>query len=245
MLDESSQQKITEEEWAEGQQALRDANGAPAPLESVTVEQNERVSDSPATVTLSYEDGTQETMKAMVPMVVEDPSDSGVPKRFLTDVEVSNFKQPSSAPPESSASSSPEATTGSYGQSTEEMKAGAEAAAGEYYRAVGVEDWGYTYDHLDSTTRSRFTRDEWFQKNEFLAGDGSTVYYIDSVNEEGGSGEPTVEVTVILTFGDGSTSTRNTYFVYEDGSWKHRFSQEEYDLLMPDLSYEEFVQAQQ
>ena len=26
----------------------------------------------------------------------------------------------------------------------------------------------------------------------------------------------------------------NTYFVYEDGSWRHRFSQEEYELFMPD-----------
>lgn len=242
MLDESSQQKITEKQWVEKQQILADANGTPAPLDSVSVLPNEQMSDSPATITLNYEDGTQETMKAMIPMVVEAPSDSGVPKRYLTDEEVSNLKQSSSTPSGSTASSSPEAT-GSYGQSTEEMEA--EAAAGEYYRAVGVGDWGYTYEDLDSTTRSRFTRDEWFQKNEYLAGDGSTIYYLDSVNRLSGSGEPTVEVTVILTFSDGSTSTRNTYFVYEDDSWKHRFSQEEYDLLMPDASYEEFVQAQQ
>ena len=51
-------------------------------------------------------------------------------------------------------------------------------------------------------------------------------------------------VAVRLTYADGSTSIRNTYFVFEDGSWKHRFSQEEYDLPMPDLSYEEFIAAQ-
>jgi hypothetical protein len=48
-----------------------------------------------------------------------------------------------------------------------------------------------------------------------------------------------------LTYADGLTSTRNTYFVYEDGEWKHRFSQEEYDLFMPAASYEEFLAAQQ
>jgi len=33
--------------------------------------------------------------------------------------------------------------------------------------------------------------------------------------------------------------------VYEDAEWRHRFDREEYDLLMPDLSYEEFVAARQ
>jgi hypothetical protein len=42
---------------------------------------------------------------------------------------------------------------------------------------------------------------------------------------------------------DGSSSIRDTYFVYEDGSWKHRFGREEYDLFMPGASYEEFVEA--
>jgi hypothetical protein len=51
-------------------------------------------------------------------------------------------------------------------------------------------------------------------------------------------------VAVRLTYADGSTSIRNTYFIYEDGEWKHRFSQEEYDLFMPDASYEEFLAAQ-
>jgi hypothetical protein len=33
-------------------------------------------------------------------------------------------------------------------------------------------------------------------------------------------------------------------FTYEDGEWRNRFSQEEYDLFMPDASYEEFVKVQ-
>jgi hypothetical protein len=52
-------------------------------------------------------------------------------------------------------------------------------------------------------------------------------------------------VTLTLTYADGSSSTRTTYFIYEDGEWKHRFSQEELGLFMPDASYEEFVEAQQ
>ncbi len=48
-----------------------------------------------------------------------------------------------------------------------------------------------------------------------------------------------------MTGKDGSTSVRNTYFVYENGSWKHRFGQEEKDLFMPDRSYEEFLEANQ
>ncbi len=244
MLDESSQQKITEQEWADMQQALLDVNGTPAPLESVSVQPNEQMSDSPATVTLDYEDGTQETMKAMIPMVVESGSDFSA-KRYLTDQEISDLRHLSSVPPESTTYASPESTTGSYGQSTKEIEADAEQAAGDYYRAVGAEDWDYTYDHLDSETRSVFTREEWFKKNRWLAGDGSTIYHILSVDLDSSSGGPTAAVVVRLTFGDGSSSTRNTYFVYEDGAWKHRFSQEEYDLLLPDATYEKFVEAQQ
>jgi hypothetical protein len=43
--------------------------------------------------------------------------------------------------------------------------------------------------------------------------------------------ETVADVTVVLIATDGSTNVRNTYFVYEDGTWKHRFSAEEYDLL--------------
>ncbi len=58
------------------------------------------------------------------------------------------------------------------------------------------------------------------------------------------SREPIARVSLRLTYRDGLSSIRNTYFVYEDGEWKHRFSQEEYDLFMPEASYEEFVAAQ-
>ena len=45
------------------------------------------------------------------------------------------------------------------------------------------------------------------------------------------SDEFIANVAILLTFEDGSTTLRNTYFVYEDGSWKHRFGSEEYELF--------------
>jgi hypothetical protein len=120
----------------------------------------------------------------------------------------------------------------------------AEAAAGEYYRAAGVGDWAYTYENLDSETQALFTEEEWFAKNQWFADNGSVVYHIESVEMLSTGGEPTVEVSLRLTYGDGSSSVRTTYFVQEDGTWQHRFGQEEYDLFMPELSYEEFVAAQ-
>jgi hypothetical protein len=51
-------------------------------------------------------------------------------------------------------------------------------------------------------------------------------------------------VAVGLTYAEGLTSIYITYFVYENGFWRHHFNQEEYELFMPDASYEEFVKAQ-
>ncbi len=226
MLDESSQQNFTEAEWAEAQRIMREAEGPPAPLESVSVEQNEEMSDVPATLTLHYEDGTEDTMIAVVPMVVEDESDSGVPKRVLIGQEIGEIR-----------------AVASSGQSIEEMMVEAEEAAGDYYRAAGSEDWAYTYENLDSQTQSLFTREEWFQKNQWFADSGEVIYHVESVGMTGTNSE-FVGVTLTLTYEDGTSSTRDTYFVYENGSWKHRFGQEENDLFMPDLSYEEFVEAQ-
>jgi hypothetical protein len=121
-----------------------------------------------------------------------------------------------------------------------------EEAAEDYYRAAGVGDWGYTYDHLDSETRSLFTREEWSQKNQWFLENAPAIYHIEGVNpDEASQEEPLAEVSVRLTGEDGSSSIRTTYFVREDGEWKHRFGQEEMDLFMPDASYEEFVQVQE
>lgn len=106
-----------------------------------------------------------------------------------------------------------------------------QAAADSYYQAVAASDWGYTYSHLDSETQSAFTKHEWFAKNEWLANTGPVTYTIQSVDMDSSSPESVANVAVLLTTTDGSTSIRNTYFVYEDGLWKHRFGPEEYDLL--------------
>ncbi len=133
----------------------------------------------------------------------------------------------------------------SSGTAPDDPEAEAKEAAGDYYRAAGVGDWGYTYEHLDSETRGLFTREEWYQKNQWFADNGSVVYHIESVERLGTSSGVVVEVTLRLTYGDGSSSPRTTYFVLEGGEWKHAFGQEEYELFMPEASYEEFVAAQQ
>ena len=51
-------------------------------------------------------------------------------------------------------------------------------------------------------------------------------------------------MAVGLTYAEGLTSICNIYFVYEDVSWRYRYSQEEYEPFMPDASYEKFVKAQ-
>ncbi len=171
--------------------------------------------------------------------------DTEAAERVLNSFSVNGPTTPTSAPP-LEVTTIPESTT-PYDpdeQSTEEMEAEAEEAAGDYYRAAGSEDWGYTYEHLDSETQSHFTSEEWFLKNQWFADNGSVIYHIESVERLGTSSGLVVGVTLRLTYEDGSSSTRNTYFVYEEGVWKHAFGREEYDLFMPDLSYEEFVQAQ-
>ncbi|MDP9484185.1 MAG: hypothetical protein M3Q49_00030 [Actinomycetota bacterium] len=125
-----------------------------------------------------------------------------------------------------------------------DFEAGAEQAAGDYYRAAGVQDWAYTYENLDSETQGLFTEEEWLLKNQWFASNGSVIYNILSVASQDDLGETVVEVSVQITGEDGSSSVRTTYFVYEDGGWKHRFGQEEYDLFMPGVPFEEFVVAQ-
>ena len=152
---------------------------------------------------------------------------------------------PSTVPPQSTTSTSPEATTSdASGHSTEEIEAEAREAAEEYYRAAGAEDWDYTYDHLDAETKSRFRREEWFKKNQWFADNGEVIYRIESVERLGTSSGLVVGVSLRLTYEDGSSSTRGTYFVYEDGEWKHAFGREEYDVFMPAVPYEKFVKAQ-
>lgn len=221
MLDETSRQDVSEEDWSEKQEA----EGVPAPLESVTIDQNDEVSDSPAIATLYYEDGKEETMTVVVPMAVALEEEAGEPKRILTEEEIADLEE---VP-----------TDGGTG----DLAAEAEEAAGDYYRASGVADWDYTYDALDTETQGGFTEEEWAKKNQWFFDNGPVVYDIESAEPNDAFEQPTVEVAVRLTGEDGSSFVRTTYLVMENGEWKHRFGQEEIDLFKPDDTYEEFVEA--
>lgn len=133
---------------------------------------------------------------------------------------------------------------GDAGSSDDSEEASLDQAVGDYYRAAGAEDWAYTYDHLDSQTRSMFTEEEWSRKNQWFWDRNQIVYHILSIEPDGNSEGSVADVEVRITGEDGSSWTRTTYFVQEDGEWKHRFSQEETDLFMPDATFEEFVKAQ-
>ncbi len=226
MLDEESQQQFTEEEWVEKQQDLRDAEGPLSPLQSVSVDLPEGVSDTSGNVILYYQDGTSDTIVAGIPMAVTSEEEAGKPKRTLTEEEISYLEQVSAD------------------GDTDDLAAQVEEAAGDYYRAVGVGDFDYTYDALDSETQALFTREEWLQKNQWFAGNGSVIYDIESVYQAGTNDEY-FAVTLKLTYEDGSSSTRTTYFVYENGQWLHRFGQEEKDLYGPGVPYEEWVEAKE
>jgi hypothetical protein len=116
-------------------------------------------------------------------------------------------------------------------------------AVEDYYEAVDREDWDFTYDQLDSQTRQRFSKTEWEQKNQYFADNSPLERTLPEI--VGDPENPPVLVTLTQTFEDGTTSSRNTYFVDEDGSWKHRFSDEEFTLFMADTSFEEFSNAQE
>ncbi len=133
-------------------------------------------------------------------------------------------------------------TEGNIGSSGGSGEASLEEEVGDYYRAAGAEEWGYTYDHIASETRSMFTEEEWFQKNQWFWDSNPSIYHIVSINPD--SASPSAGVEVRITGEDGSSLTRTTYFSLEDGEWKHRFSEAETDLFMPGATFEEFVEAQ-
>ena len=241
MLGETSQEEFTEEEWIEKQQAIRESEGASSPLESVTVERDEGVADGPVTVILGYEDGTEKEMRISLPMALE-AGEEREPERYLTEDEVTYLNSVVVAG-ESTEDFSGPTNSGSTAPLDNDSIAEAEGAARDYYQAAEFEDWDYTYEYLDSETQSMFTEEEWAQKNQWYWDQSDTTYDILSVKMVSSSEEPLTEVAVRLIGEDGSSFVRTTYWVLEDGEWLHRFSQEEIDLFMPELSFEEFVEA--
>ena len=124
-------------------------------------------------------------------------------------------------------------------------EAGVVEAVEDYYWAVDRQDWAYTYAYLDSQTRAMFTEEEWYMKNQWFADTYPAPLSTLNVRVNGSASDPVVSVTVYRGFADGGSQARDTYFLLEDGVWKHRFGQEEIDLFLPDVGYEEFVAAQQ
>lgn len=126
----------------------------------------------------------------------------------------------------------------------EEVEPDVEEAAEDYYYAVDREDWDFTYENLDSGSQTLFAEEEWSQKNQWYADNEGLELSSMSVDVTVDSNGFEADVTVYRTFEDGTSITRDTEFVLE-GSWKHRLTAEEVEIFRPELSYEEFVEAQQ
>jgi Domain of unknown function (DUF4352) len=131
--------------------------------------------------------------------------------------------------------------------STEEDQTEADLveAVEDYYQAVDQEDWTYTYQNLDSQTRAMFDEEEWYLKNQWFADTEGLELATMDVTVNGSASESVVSVNVYRTFTDGTVIDRETFFVFEDGVWKHRFGEEEIGFFMPEASFEEFVASQQ
>jgi hypothetical protein len=136
----------------------------------------------------------------------------------------------------------PQSKTG--GQGSVGSEAELRQAVKDYYEAVDREDWDYTYQNLASPTQRRFSQEEWKRKNQWIADNDKLELNSIGIDVYIPSSDPLAEVKVNRTFKDDSTLSRDTYFLYEDGTWKHLFTQEEINLFMPGTSFEEFVKAQ-
>jgi hypothetical protein len=110
-------------------------------------------------------------------------------------------------------------------------------AVEDYYEAVTRRDWDYTYENLDSRTRRLFTKEEWERKNQWFADNGSLELSSFEITEFSSDTQSVVSL--------GPPYSRDTLFVHEDGSWKHRLTEEELALFMAGHSFEEFVKAQE
>lgn len=113
----------------------------------------------------------------------------------------------------------------------------------DYYEAVDREDWTRTYELLDSQSQTLLADEEWFERNQVIS--SAESIFLDSMDVEVTDLTSTgtfADVNVYRTFTDGTVIDRDTYFVYEDGRWKHRLTEEEVGFFRPDLTYDEFVE---
>jgi hypothetical protein len=118
------------------------------------------------------------------------------------------------------------------------------AAAEDYYEAVDREDWSYTYENLAAQTKALFTEEEWLLKNQWAAdAEESELSDIDIIIENFSRSALAADLTVYREFKDGDESSEQTHYIYEERSWKHRFSDEQKSFFMPEASFEDFVEA--
>ena len=132
----------------------------------------------------------------------------------LPKVKAPQAKVPQAEAPQTASSSASAAQTASSSASAAQVPAGSETelieAAVDYYQAVDQEDWAYTYDNLDSQTRSMFTEEEWYAKNQWYADNEGLELSSINVVVNGPTSEPVVSVTIYRTFEDGTSITRDT-----------------------------------
>jgi hypothetical protein len=175
----------------------------------------------------------------------EGQQDQGAEEREASkeDVSTSEETEQASTTPSLDSPGSPSNTSLEPEEPTSQARL--REAVEDYYEAVDREEWDYTYDNLDSQSRQRFTREEWRKKNQWVADNEQLELSSLEIDTRMPPSGTTADVTVYRTFKDGSSLVRDTYFVYEDGAWKHRLSEEELALFMAGTSFEEFVKAKQ
>src|SRR5215210_714211 len=79
----------------------------------------------------------------------------------------------------------------------QQVEAQVRAAAEAYYQAVEDEDWGYTYDHLDSETQSECARDDWLGRSGWGSDVGPAGFGGQGVEGEGAAPNTLANVTVL------------------------------------------------
>jgi hypothetical protein len=238
-LDSQTKAMFTEEEWGLKNQWFADIEGLD--LATMEVQLNGAPSDPVVSVTVNrtFKDGTSFTRNTYF------VAEGGTWKHRLGEEEIGSFMPDASyrefVATQQGVTSDKTVSTSDLDQGEEDLREAVEA----YYQAAGVGNWAYTYEYLDSETKSAFSKAEWFKKNQWFADNGSVTYHILAVNLNSALQKPVAQITLRLTDEYGSASVRNTFFVLEDGLWRHRFGREEYSLFMPEASYEEFVEARE
>lgn len=219
MLDSDSQGTYPQSEWS----ALQDRRQAASPLPSVSsvaISKTTQNSDGTTAVSVVLDPGKDNETTSAVTVSY----DGGRYYRHLTPDEVAYLNG-----------------LGPGGSGTGSDNANLEQIVKDFYLAAGANEWGKTYQYLDSRTQDAITEEQWTRRNQFLFSRNPVIYYIDSIERKGNSADVTLRIS-----GEGGAFIMNEVvrFVLEDGGWKYSSSASELESLMPDATFEEFVGAQ-